>query len=162
MQGAWPRRCQTGGRLILRGKVRSKGKTIAGEKVGVVKRVLSEQEVGELIRWRPNFTRLVEDVLTMYLWMCTRGSDICGMSGAEVTLEGDQWWWTIPKARTKNARHANATEHRVPLLGRALAVVQRRKALYGDGYLFPAKGAVGTAGGAEAHPGRGFHVSALQ
>lgn len=128
----------------------------------MVKRVLSEQEVGELIRWRPNFTRLVEDVLTMYLWMCTRGSDICGMSGAEVTLEGDQWWWTIPKARTKNARHANATEHRVPLLGRALAVVQRRKALYGDGYLFPAKGAVGTAGGAEAHPGRGFHVSALQ
>ncbi len=129
-------------RLILRGKVRSKGKAIAGEKIGVVKRVLSEQEVGELLRWLPNFTRLVEDVLTMYLWTCTRGSEICGMSGAEVTLEGDQWWWTIPKARTKNARHANATDHRVPLFGRALAVVQRRKALYDEGYLFPAKGVV--------------------
>lgn len=126
-------------RQILRGKVRSKGKAIAGEKVGVVKRVLSEQEVGELLRWLPNFTRLVEDVLTMYLWTCTRGSEICGMSGAEVTQEGDQWWWTIPKARTKNARHANATDHRVPLFGRALAVVLRRKANYGDGYLFPAR-----------------------
>ena len=126
-------------RQILRGKVRSKGKAIAGEKIGVVKRVLSEQEVGELIRWLPNFTRLVEDVLTMYLWTCTRGSEICGMSGAEVTVEGDQWWWTIPKARTKNARHENATDHRVPLFGRALAIVQRRKAVYGDGYLFPAR-----------------------
>lgn len=129
-------------RRILRGKVRSKGKAIAGEKVGVVKRVLSEQEVGELLRWLPNFTRLVEDVLTMYLWTCTRGSEICGMSGEEVAQEGDQWWWTIPKARTKNARHANATDHRVPLFGRALAVVLRRKALYGEGYLFPAKGVV--------------------
>lgn len=95
-------------RQILRGKVRSKGKAIAGTKIGTVKRVLTEQEVGELIRWLPNFTGLIEDVLTMYLWTCTRGSEICGMSGAEVTQEGDQSWWTIPKAWTKSARHFNS------------------------------------------------------
>lgn len=128
-------------RQILHGKIRSKGKKIAGQKIGVTKRVLSGEEVGQLIRWLPNFTAIVEDVLTLYLWTGTRGGEICGMRGDEIAREADGLlWWTIPKARTKSARHPLATDLRVPLFGRALDVAQRRKERYGAGVLFPARG----------------------
>lgn len=55
-------------RLVLRGKIRSKGKTIEGVKIGTTKRVLTENEVAELIEWLPNFTKSLEDILTLYLW----------------------------------------------------------------------------------------------
>lgn len=127
-------------RQILRGKIRSKGKKIAGANVGTAKRVFSAEEVGRLIRWLPNFTALVEDVLTMYLWTGTRGGEICTMRGDEGARDSDgTWWWTLPKEKTKNARHAGATDLRVPLFGRALNVVLRRKERYGDSFLFPAK-----------------------
>jgi integrase len=130
-------------RLILRGKVRSKGKTIEGKNIGVIKRVLTEDEVGELIAWLPNFAPIITDVLTLYLWTGTRGSEIVGMSGTEISEEGGRVWWTIPKVRTKNARHETATDQRVPLFGRGLTVVLRRKKLYGDGFLFPSRHKVG-------------------
>lgn len=127
-------------RQILRGKIKSKGKKIAGERIGTAKRVLSPEEIGTLIRWLPNFTALVEDALTLYLWTGTRGAEIVALEGREVRQEtGGIWWWTIPKAKTKNARHENATDLRVPLFGRALNVVLRRKERFGDGWLFPAK-----------------------
>lgn len=130
-------------RLILRGKIRSKGKAIEGKNIGVVKRVLTEDEIGELIAWLPNFAPIITDVLTLYLWTGTRGSEIVGMSGSEISEEGGQVWWTIPKIRTKNARHETATDQRVPLFGRGLTVVLRRKKLYGDGFLFPSRHKVG-------------------
>lgn len=127
-------------RQILRGKIKSKGKKIAGERVGTAKRVLSPEELGTLIRWLPNFTALIEDVLTLYLWTGTRGAEIVAMRGGEVRREeGGIWWWTIPKAKTKNARHEDSTDLRVPLFGRALNVVLRRKERFGDGYLFPSR-----------------------
>lgn len=127
-------------RLILRGRIKSRGKKIGGEHVGTTKRVLTPAEAGALIRWLPNFTNLVDDVLTLYLWTATRGAEIVGMRGLDVQKGADgQIWWTIPKDRTKNARHENATDLRVPLFGRAVQVVMRRKELYGDGYLFLAK-----------------------
>jgi len=126
-------------RLILRGKLRSKGKKIGGEHVGTSKRVLSDAEVGALIRWLPNFTALIDDALTLYLWTACRGSEILGMEGRDVRQEGGgQWWWVIPKEKTKNQRRDRATDHRVPLFGRGLAAVLRRRDLYGDGLLFPA------------------------
>lgn len=130
-------------RLILRGKIRSKGKTIAGENIGVVKHVLTEDEIGELIAWLPNFAPIIADVLSLYLWTGTRGSEIVGMSGSEISDDGGQVWWTIPKIRTKNARHESATDQRVPLSGRGLTVVLRRKRLYGDGFLFPLRHKLG-------------------
>lgn len=133
-------------RLILRGKIKSKGKKINGKHVGTGKRNLSPQEAGELIQWLPNFSQTVQDVLTQYLWTCTRGVEICNMEGAEVQQEGRQWWWTIPKHKTKNARHENATDLRVPLFGRALAIVLRRKKQYGDGYLYPVMPRPGLSG----------------
>lgn len=127
-------------RTILRGKLRSKGKQIAGEVVGTGKRVLSDAEAGELINWLPNFSRLVDDVCVLYLWTCARGSEIVSMEAEEVAEEPDGLWWTIPKIKTKNARHPNATDLRVPLIGRAEQVVRRRLAQAARGYLFPQEG----------------------
>ena len=126
-------------RLILRGKIRSKGKSVAGVKIGTAKRILSEGEVGELLAWLPNFPEQAADVLLLYLWTGARGSEIVGMTGAEISKEDGQYWWTIPKVRTKNARHERAADQRVPLFGRGLDIVLRRKGLYGESFLFPAR-----------------------
>lgn len=138
--GRLPASCPNWWRLIMRGKIRSKGKRIAGESIGSAQRVLSPSEVGTLIRWLPNFSRLLEDSITLYLWTCTRGAEIVGMEGREIQRETDGLtWWVIPKGRTKSARHENAIDLRVPLFGRALDVAMRRKDRYGDGLLFQAR-----------------------
>ena len=129
-------------RLVMRGRLRSKGRTRAGVRIGTAKRVLSEAEVGALLRWLPNFSTLIADCLTLYLWTGARGAEIAAMEAREITQEADGWWWTVPKAKTKNARHEVATDLRVPLVGRALAIVRRRINLSG-GWLFPAKSATG-------------------
>lgn len=127
-------------RQIMRGRLKSKGKKIEGEFVGTAKRVLSEQEIGELIRWLPNLGKTLADTLTLYLWTGTRGSEIIAMEEKEISEEQDGMWWTIPKGKTKNARHENATDLRVPLIGRADAVVRRRLLIARHGFLFPATG----------------------
>lgn len=124
-------------RQIMRGRLRSNGKKIQGKAIGTSKRVLSESELGELIHWLPNFSRAVADALTLYLWTGTRGSEIVAMEASEVRKEKDGLWWTIPKVKTKNARHEGATDLRVPLIGRAKDVVERRLANAKGGYLFP-------------------------
>jgi integrase len=129
-------------RLVMRGRLRSKGRTRAGENIGTAKRVLTGPEVGELLRWLPNLSPLLSDALTLYLWTAARGVEIVSMEGREITQEPDGWWWTVPKIKTKNARHENATDFRVPLAGRSLEIVQRRMALH-DGWLFPAKTKLG-------------------
>lgn len=133
-------------RLILRGKLRSRGKVVAGKHVGPGQglRVLDAAEVGQLVRWLPNFTPLIADLLLLYLWTGCRGGEIVAMEGREVAQESDGWWWTVPKAKTKTARHAGAADLRVPLVGAALAVVRRRMDLYAAGWLFPVtRGAAG-------------------
>ncbi|HDR9868541.1 TPA: DUF4102 domain-containing protein [Burkholderia cenocepacia] len=128
-------------RQVMRGKLRSKGRVVAGERV-TTKRVLSTDELRILIPWLPNFSAAVEDVLTLYLWTALRGAEICAMEGREVREESDGLWWTIPKAKTKNKNIADATDHRVPLVGRARSIVLRRKEQYGAGSLFPARAGV--------------------
>ncbi|KGW90142.1 phage integrase family protein [Burkholderia pseudomallei MSHR456] len=123
----------------MRGRLRSNGKRIKGQPTGTVKRFLDDEEVGVLVNWLPNFSRNIEDVLTLYLWTATRGAEIGAMEGGEIAEESDGLWWTIPKAKTKNERHENATDLRVPLIGRAEAVVRRRLERYGTGWLFPAE-----------------------
>lgn len=130
-------------RQIMRGRLRSKGKKIEGRPVGAVKRVLTEAEVCDLLRWMPNFSRTVDDALTLYLWTCARGAEIMGMVGSEISEEADGLWWTVPKARTKNARHQGATDLRVPLVGRAAAIVRRRAENAKGGYLFPSPSGAG-------------------
>lgn len=128
-------------RRVLQKKIKSKGKKIDGKHVGTKDRCLSDAETGELIRWLPNFSGVsTADALTLYLWTATRGKEIVEIEGRDVALEKDGiLWWTIPKAKTKNAKVDKATDLRVPLFGRAREIVERRKERYGDGYLFHSK-----------------------
>lgn len=130
-------------RQIMRGRLRSRGKSIEGKPIGTAKRVLSAAEAGELIRWLPNFSRNVADVLTVYLWTLARGAEIVAMEREEILEDGGTLWWTIPKAKTKNARHDGATDLRVPLMGRAEEVVRRRMQLVAKGWIFPSVGKSG-------------------
>jgi integrase len=126
-------------RLVLRGKLQTTGRTVQGERV-TAKRILTDAEIAMLIPWLPNISEMLRDVVTLYLWTGTRGAEIVAMKGAEITEESDGLWWTIPKAKTKNAKVLSATDHRVPLVGRAEEVVRRRMAEYGKGYFFPGRG----------------------
>lgn len=130
-------------RQIMKGKLRSKGHIREGERIGTGKRVLSDEEIGQLILWLPNFSRMVEDVVTLYLWTCARGSEILEMEVHEIASEKDGWWWTIPRSKTKNAWRDGSTDLRIPLVGRALAIVQRRVQAVEVGYLFPSTGGSG-------------------
>lgn len=124
-------------RMILKGKLKSKGKVVGGEHVGVRRRTLPPPEISRLLAWLPNMHELGRDTTQMYLWTCARGVEILSMRPEHVREEETGWWWTVPVALTKNARHEHAVDHRVPLFGRALAIVQRRLAAVGEsGWLF--------------------------
>lgn len=124
-------------RLILRGKLPSRGKVVRGKRVRD-KRVLSPAELGQLLRWLPNFASdVVPDVLTLYLWTCCRGAEIVGMRRDEIAEEGGVLWWTVPRGRLKMRRSAAVHDLRVPLVGRAEAVVRRRLEQIDGPYLFP-------------------------
>lgn len=126
-------------RQLMRGKLRSVGRLVAGRRV-TTKRFLSADEMGKLVQWLPNFSEMVQDVLTLYLWTGTRGSEIVAMEAHEIQEEATGLWWTIPKVKTKNARHPQATDLRVPLIGRAAKIVQKRMvSAPASGYLFAAE-----------------------
>lgn len=124
-------------RMLMRGKIKSQGKKIDGVKIGKIKRVLSDAETAIFIQWLSNFQPAIADVLTLYLWTGSRGAEIVAMEAKEITQEADGWWWTIPKQKTKNARHENATDQRVALSGRAKDIVLRRLEKTPKGFLFP-------------------------
>lgn len=130
-------------RLVHKNQLRSEGRTRAGERIGTDKRVLSDDEVGELIRWLPNFSEAVADALALYLWTGVRGGELLAMEVREVTEEADGLWWTLPKKKQKNARHEGAMDLRVPLVGRAEEIVRRRLAAHPKGFLFPSEGNAG-------------------
>lgn len=125
-------------RQIMQGRIKTTGRLRAGERTKE-KRVLSDDELTELLVWLPHSPLLLQDAISLYLWTGTRGAEIMAIEGSDITKERDGAWWTIPKAKTKNANVESATDHRVPLVGRALEIVTRRKEQYGSGYLFPAK-----------------------
>lgn len=133
-------------RQVLRGKLPSKGKKVAGKSVGAGKRSLSNIETGQLLRWLPNYTRDMEEVLTLYLWTCCRGAEIVAMERGEIGDEPDGLWWTIPKAKLKMRRNPMTTDLRVPLVGRAEAIVRRRLDAASGSWLFPSRGRAGHIG----------------
>ena len=130
-------------RLVLRGKLPSRGKTIQGKSIGPSKRVLTEAEVAALLRFLPNFSRDVEDALVLYLWTACRGAEIVAMERSEIASERKVLWWTIPVAKLKGRRNPLRTELRVPLVGRAAAVVRRRLEAHDSAWLWPSVGASG-------------------
>jgi hypothetical protein len=72
-------------RLVMRGRLKSKGKRIEGKAIGTAKRALTEDELRLLLPWLPNFSRLVSDALTLYLWTGTRVSEITYMHAREIS-----------------------------------------------------------------------------
>jgi len=130
-------------RLILRGKLPSKGKVIAGKNIGAVKRVLSDDEVAMLLRWMPNHSRDIADLLTLYLWTCCRGAELVCMERSEVTEEQTGLWWTVPREKLKMRRNPLTTDLRVPLVGLAEAIVRRRLDAAAGTWLFPSRGKSG-------------------
>jgi integrase len=124
-------------RQVMRGKLRSRGKRVGGEHIGRQKRTLREAEIAQLLAWLPNMHENGADAVAMHLWTLTRGAEFFGIRSEHITEESDGWWWTCPKALTKNARHEHATDLRVPLVGRALKIVRRRLKHVGkSGFLF--------------------------
>lgn len=114
-------------RQVQRGRLKSKGRIVGGEHVGQTRRVLTLDEVRTLLKWSSEHMHETgRDVLTLYLWTCTRGSEIVSMRPEHITDESGQLWWTIPASLTKNAGNSHAVDLRVPLFGKALDVVQRR------------------------------------
>jgi integrase len=121
-------------------RLRSKGQLRDGEHKGTGKRVLSDDELVTLLREDLALLPLVaRDVLTLYLWTCCRGVEIVQMHAGQISREADGLWWTLPAARTKVARFDSAMDLRVPLVGRALQVVERRLVEHPGGYLFPSE-----------------------
>jgi integrase len=99
-------------RMILRGKLRSKGRTIDGVAMGTQRRVLSEDEIGTLLRWLPNMSLTVSDAVALYLWTSARRSEIILMEAHEIADECDDLWWTVPKEKTKNSWRSKAGDLR--------------------------------------------------
>lgn len=123
-------------RLIMRGKLVSRGKVIGGQHQGQpIKRALSEAELRLLLPWLPNFSRDVEDALRVILWTACRGAEVLAMCAEEISTEPDGVWWTVPRSKLKMRRHPLLTDLRVPLVGDALAVVQRRLQAHPRGWL---------------------------
>jgi integrase len=64
-----------------------------GKKIVVTKLALGQDEIGPLLRWLPNVSRLLKNVLTIYLWTGARGAEICQMRGDEVMIEANGRSW---------------------------------------------------------------------
>jgi integrase len=130
-------------RQIMVGKLRSKGAMRDGKRKGTGKRVLSDVEVAQLVvEDFHGFPEKVRDVLTLYLWTAARGGELVQMHTDHITEEPDGLWWTCPKEWFKNARLEEAFDLRVPLVGRAKDVVERRMKDR-TGYLFAAESSTG-------------------
>lgn len=118
--------------------LRSKGAMRDGKRKGTGKRVLRPEELRLLFTDQLRlFSQQVQDFLVLQQWTCARGGEICQMHTDQLRRGDDGvLWWTVPKELTKVARFDSASDYRVPLVGRAEAVVVR---LMGErlGWLFP-------------------------
>lgn len=131
-------------RQILKGKLQSKGQMRDGVHKGTDKRVLTEDEVGRLIvKDYALLSPPIQDVLTLYLWTCARGGEICALHADHISEEDGFLWATLLKSETKNKNRDRATDFRFPLVGRAANVVRSRMAANPSGYLFPGRHASG-------------------
>lgn len=132
-------------RLVAARKLRSKGAVRDGKHRGTTKRVLSDKEIKTLLNHDlARFSQQVQDFLIIQLWTCTRGGEIVQMHSDQISDESDGVWWTMPKSMTKGAHREAATDLRVPLIGRAMEIVQRLRV--NEGWLFPSVSRDGVTG----------------
>ena len=116
--------------------LKSKGAMRDGKRKGTGKRVLTNVEIKTLMQKdMPILVQDLSDFLTLQLWTCTRGNEIVNMQAKQITDEADGVWWTVPHELTKNRNDEDATDLRVPLVGKALEIVNRRR-INGNEWMF--------------------------
>lgn len=124
-------------RQLLKGQLRSKGKIVGGEHQGPRRRVLTRAELRVLLPWaHAHMSQSALDGLLLYLYTGMRGAEIFALRTEYVAREDDGWWITFPAHLLKMERDADIVDHRVPLDGVALAIVQRRMQDTWQGWLF--------------------------
>ena len=99
---------------------------------GKRERFLSTAELQLLLPWMDNYSDTVADALRLTLYLGLRSGEVCKLRDAWVEEEQDGWWLTIPASKMKKQH----SDHRVPLVGSALAVAKKRS---GCGYWFPSR-----------------------
>ncbi len=99
---------------------------------GKRERHLKTDELKLLLSWLPNYSRTVEDILTLTLYLGLRSGEVCKLQDEWLKEESDGWWLTIPASEMKK----NHSDHKVPLVGNALRIAQRRS---GRGIWFPSR-----------------------
>lgn len=131
-------------------KFRSKGALRDGVRKGTGKRVLTGDELKTLLGEDLKlFSTQVQNFLTLQLWTCTRGAEICQMRRSQITEEKDGMWWTVPKEFTKDRNIESASDLRVPLEGRAKDIIVNLLASVPKEtpWLFPSKSKAGIVQG---------------
>ncbi|MCP4996414.1 MAG: integrase arm-type DNA-binding domain-containing protein [Gammaproteobacteria bacterium] len=99
---------------------------------GKRERYLSKNELKLLLPWLHNYSRTVEDVLTLTVYLGLRSGEVCKLRDDWIVKEEDGWWLTIPAGAMKKSH----SDHRVPLVGTALNVAKKRS---GAGVWFPSR-----------------------
>lgn len=143
---------------VMRRRLPSKGAVREGQHKGLAKRVLNDAEIKALMLTdMPLFSQQVADFLTLQLWTCTRGAEIVQLRPEYIKEENGVLWWTMPKSLTKAGRYDSAVDLRVPLFGRAAAVVRRLLQAGGE-WLFPSTSRTGEVGAqSQAYMGTKVH-----
>jgi integrase len=99
---------------------------------GKRERYLDDNELNLLLPWLPNYSRTVEDILMLTLYLGLRSGEACKLCDELLKEESDGWWLVIPASEMKK----NHSDHRVPLDGNALRIAKRRA---GRGVWFPSR-----------------------
>jgi integrase len=124
-------------RMVLHGKLRSKGRIVDGKHVGRSKRVLSQDELRLVLPWaKAHMPPMFRDITMLYLLTGLRGGEIIGLREEYVRQESDGWWITIPANKLKMERDLDTIDHRVPLVEEALDIIQGRLVQAREGWLF--------------------------
>lgn len=124
-------------RSVLHGKLRSKGKIVDGNHVGRSKRVLTEDELRLVLPWmKSHMPAMFKDITMLYLLTGLRGGEIIGLRSEYIRQESNGWWITIPASTLKMGRDLDTIDHRVPLVGLTLTIIQSRMAQAREGCLF--------------------------
>lgn len=124
-------------RMVLKGQLKSKGKIIDGKHVGAKRRVLTRSELRVLLPWaHANMPDNQRDATLLYLYTGMRGAEIFSLRKEFCRVEDDVMWVTFPAHLLKMERDSDTVDHRVPLVGVAREIVERRIENAWDGWLF--------------------------
>ncbi|MBC8386222.1 MAG: integrase arm-type DNA-binding domain-containing protein [Gammaproteobacteria bacterium] len=99
---------------------------------GKRERFLDEGELKLLLPWMPNYSRTVEEILILTLYLGLRSGEVCKLRDEWLKEESDGWWLTIPASEMKR----NHSDHHIPLVGTALKIAKSRS---GYGIWFPSR-----------------------